>query len=280
MTALTKERDAAVKALADTKASLAERDRTIAEASAKLAAAEARATAAETALADARASGENAAAMAALTKERDEAVKSLVDAKASLVTLTQERDTAAMALVNANATLATRDQTVARLQRELAAMQAAGSSTAAVSEAVVKAALAEASPAERVLVEGLQADYAAYKTRMASLNTKTLSTNVLEQGKALGYRNTFFATTSMQKTFPGLGDTLRKYDEWWKAEGREQVVAIVTDLVAKPTQRERRAYLDSLLKKYAADKAMVVLLKKLEPLVGTNGSGGARNGSH
>ena len=61
----------------------------------------------------------------------------------------------------------------------------------------------------------------------------------------------------MQKTFPGLGDQLRKYDEWWKAEGRNQVVAIVTDLVAKSTQRERRAYLDSMLKKYASDAAMV-----------------------
>ncbi len=60
VTALAQERDAAVKALADTKASLAERDRTIAEASAKLAAAEARATAAEKALADARASGADA----------------------------------------------------------------------------------------------------------------------------------------------------------------------------------------------------------------------------
>jgi hypothetical protein len=270
VTALIQERDAAAKALADTNVSLAERDRTIAEASAKLAAAEARATAAEKALVDARASGENAAAMAALTQERDAAVKSLAEAKASLVTLTQERDATAMALVNANATLAARDQTVARLQREIAAMQAAGSSTAAISEAAVTAALASVSPAERVLVEGLQADYASYKTRMGALDAKTLAANVLEQGKALGYRNTFFATTSMQKTFPGLGDQLRKYDDWWKAEGRNQVVAIVTDLVAKPTQRERRAYLDSLLKKYASDAAMVVLLKKLEPLVGTN----------
>jgi len=206
----------------------------------------------------------------ALTQERDAAIKSLAEAKASLSTLTEQRDTAAMSLAEANTTLVNRDQTIARLQREIAAMQAAGSSTAAVSEAAVTAALASVSPAERVLVEGLQADYAAYKARMAALDAKTLATNVLEQGKALGYRNTFFATTSMQKTFPGLGDTLRKYDDWWKAEGRNQVVAIVTDLVAKPTQRERRAYLDSLLKKYAADKAMVALLKKLEPLVGTN----------
>ena len=62
-------------------------------------------------------------------------------------------------------------------------MQAAGSSTAAVSEAVVKAALAEVSPAERVLVEGLQADYAAYKARMAALDAKTLATNVLSRAR-------------------------------------------------------------------------------------------------
>jgi hypothetical protein len=146
----------------------------------------------------------------------------------------------------------------------------AGSATGVATKDAVEAALAAASPAERVLVEGLAADYAAYTARMAALNAKTLSTSVLEQGKALGYRNTFFATTPMQKTFPGLGDTIRKYDEWWKAEGRNQIVAIVTDLVAKPTQRERRAYLDSQLKKYASDAAMVAVLKKLEPLVGTN----------
>jgi hypothetical protein len=264
VTALTRERDEAVKALAA-------RDQAIATASAKLAAAEARAAEAEKKLADAQASGENAARrMTALTQERDSAAKDLADAKAALVTLTQQRDAAATGLFDANAALTERNQTVARLQRELTTLQTAGYSTAAASEAVVKNALATVSPAERVLVEGLQADYAAYKARMAALNTKALSVNVIEQGKALGYRNTFFATASMQKTFPGLGDSLRQYDEWWKAEGRSQVVAIVTDLVAKPTQRERRAYLDSLLKKYAADAAMVALLKKLEPLVGSN----------
>jgi len=270
VTALIQERDAAVKSLAEAKASLTERDRTIAEASAKLAAAEARAADAEKKLAAAQASGVNDAAVTALIQERDAAVKSLAEAKASLAAVTQQRDASAVSLIEANAALANRDQTIARLQREIAAMQAAGSSTAAVSEAVVKAALAETSPAERVLVEGLKADYAAYRSRMATLDAKTLATNVLEQGKALGYRNTFFSTASMQKTFPGLGESLMKYDEWWKAEGRNQMVAIVTDLAAKATQRERRAYLDSLLKKYAADPAMVVLLKKLEPLVGAN----------
>jgi hypothetical protein len=242
-----------------------------AAASAKLAAAEARAAEAEKKLADAQASGANGATVTALTQERDAAVKALADAKASLTTLTQQRDEAVMALAETNTSLLDRDQTIARLQRELATAQdVAGSVTGVATRDAVEAALAATSPAERVLVEGLQADYASYKARMAALDAKTLAANVLEQGKALGYRNTFFATTSMQKTFPGLGDSLRKYDEWWKAEGRNQVVAIVTDLVAKPTQRERRAYLDSLLKKYASDAAMVALLKKLEPLVGTN----------
>jgi hypothetical protein len=242
-----------------------------AAASEKLAAAEARAAAAEKKLADAQASGANGATVTALTQERDAAVKSLADAKASHTSLTQQRDDAVLALATANTSLVDRDQTIARLQRELAtAQEVAGSTTGVATRDAVEAALAAVSPAERVLVEGLEADYAAYKARMAALDAKTLSTNVLEQGKALGYRNTFLATIAMQKTFPGLGDTIRKYDEWWKAEGRNQVVAIVTDLVAKPTQRERRAYLDSLLKKYASDAAMVALLKKFEPLVGTN----------
>jgi len=249
---------------------IALREADVADLAAKLAAAEARAADAEKKLAAAQASGANDAAVTALIQERDAAVKSLAEAKASLAAVTQQRDASAVSLIEANAALANRDQTIARLQREIAAMQAAGSSTAAVSEAVVKAALAETSPAERVLVEGLKADYAAYRSRMATLDAKTLAPNVLEQGKALGYRNTFFSTASMQKTFPGLGESLMKYDEWWKAEGRNQMVAIVTDLAAKATQRERRAYLDSLLKKYAADPAMVVLLKKLEPLVGAN----------
>jgi hypothetical protein len=272
VTALTQERDAAVKALADAKASLAERDRAIADASAQLSDAEARAATAEKKLADAVASGATSAAVTALTQERDAAAKSLADAKTSLAAVTQQRDEAVRGLAEANTSLLERDQTIARLRRDLAAAQqvAGAGSTVAVPQAAVQAALAAASPAEKVLVEGLQADYAAYKSRMAALDAKTLAANVLEQGKALGYRNTFFATASMQKTFPGLGESLMKYDEWWKAEGRNQMVAIVTDLVAKPTQRERRTYLDSLLKKYAADPAMVVLLKKLEPLVGTN----------
>ena len=217
--------------------------------SAKLATAEARAAEAEKRLAAALSSGASGAAVEALTRERDAAVMSLADA---------------------NTVLAERDATIARLRRDLnTAQQVAGSaSSVAVPETAVQAALAAASPAERVLVESLQADYAAYKARMTALDAKTLATNVLEQGKALGYRNTFLATASMQKTFPGLGDSIRKYDEWWKAEGRGQVVAIVTDLVAKPTQRERRDYLDALLKRYAADPAMVAILRKLEPLVG------------
>ena len=243
-----------------------------AAASARLAAAEARAADAEKKLADARSSGANGAAVTALTQERDAAAKALADAKAEIAAVTLQRDTAVLGLNEANSVLLDRDRTIARLQRELdTAMKVAGSSsTLAVSEQAIAAAVAVASPAERVLVEGLQADYAAYKARMAALNAKTLSTSVLEQGKALGYRNTFFAAASMQKTFPGLGETIRRYDEWWKAEGRNQIVAIVTDLAAKPTQRERRAYLDSQLKKYASDAAMVAVLKKLEPLVGTN----------
>ncbi len=270
VTALTQERDAAVKALADAKAVIAERDRTVAAASEKLAAAETRAADAEKKLADAQASGATSAAVTALTQERDVAAKALADAKATLASVTQQRDAAVLGLAEANSLILDRDQTVARLQRELTTLQKEGYSTAEASEAVVEAALASVSPAERVLVENLQADYAAYKARMAALDAKSLPTNVIEQGKALGYRNTFFATASMQKTFFGLGDTLRRYDDWWKAEGRNQVVAIVIDLVGKPTQRERRAYLDSLLKKYAADAAMVALLKKLEPLVGSN----------
>ena len=215
------------------------------------AAAEARAAEAEKALADAQASGASRAAVADLTQQRDDAVKSLADA---------------------NALLGERDPTIARLERDLAAaMEKANAvSTGAATQDAVAAALAAASPAEKVLVENLQADYAAYQARMAALDAKTLATSVLEQGKALGYRNTFLATASMQKTFPGLGEAIRKYDDWWKAEGRNQVVAIVTDLAAKPTRQERRTYLDSLLKKYSADVAMVALLKKLEPLVGTN----------
>lgn len=272
VTALTRERDDAVKALADVKAALADRDRTIAEDAARIAAAEAKAAEAQKKLADAQASGASSATVAALTKERDEAVTSLADAKASLAALAQQRDTAVKSLTAANSLLAERDQTIARLQRELdTALKIAGTSaTAAVPETAVEAALAAAAPAERVLVEGLQADYKAYQARMAALDAKTLSSNVLEQGKALGYRNALFATASMQKAFPGLGETLRKYDEWWKAEGRAQMVAIVTDLVAKPTRRERKAYLDSLAKKYAGDAGMVALLAKLEPLVGTD----------
>ncbi len=174
-------------------------------------------------------------------------------------------------LADTNALLGERDSTIARLQRDLTAvMEKANAATGVATQDAVAAALAAASPAEKVLVENLQADYAAYQARMAALDAKALATSVLEQGKALGYRNTFLATASMQKTFPGLGEAIRKYDEWWKAEGRNQVVAIVTDLAAKPTRQERRTYLDSLLKKYGADAAMVALLKKLEPLVGTN----------
>jgi hypothetical protein len=218
--------------------------------SAKLADAEARAAAAQKALSDAQASGASRATVTALTKQRDDAQQ---------------------ALAEANTALADRDQSIARLQRELAtAQEAAGSVTGVASETAVETALAAVSPAERVLVESLQADYSAYQARMAALNAKALSTSVLEQGKALGFRNTFLATTSMQKTFPGLGDTIRTYDEWWKAEGRNQVVAIVTDLFGKATRTERRAYLDSMAKKYASDPEMIALLKKLEPLVGTN----------
>ena len=272
VTALTQERDAAAKALADAKAG----DRTTQPDDRgcvrRLAAAEARAADAEKKLADAQSSGANGAAVTALTQERDAAAKALADAKAEIAAVTLQRDTAVLGLNEANSVLLDRDKTIARLQRELdTAMKVAGSSsTLAVSEQAIAAAVAVASPAERVLVEGLQADYAAYKARMAALNAKTLSTSILEQGKALGYRNTFFAAASMQKTFPGLGETIRRYDEWWKAEGRNQIVAIVTDLAAKPTQRERRAYLDSQLKKYASDAAMVAVLKKLEPLVGAN----------
>ena len=280
---LTRQRDEALKSLADANALLAERDATIAllrrdladalevagsatgvatrdavaaaetraaAAEQALTAAEARAAAAEKALADAQASGASRAAIADLTRQRDDAVK---------------------ALAGANALVAERDATIVRLQRDLVAAQekAIAVSSAATREAVA-AALAAASPAEKVLVENLQSDYASYRERMAALNARTLATSVLEQGKALGYRNTFLATASMQKTFPGLGEAIRKYDDWWKAEGRNQVVAIVTDLVARPTRQERRTYLDSLLKKYGADDAMVALLKKLEPLVGSN----------
>jgi hypothetical protein len=206
--------------------------------------------AAEKALADAQTSGASRTTVADLTKQRDDAVKALADA---------------------NALLSERDTTIARLQRDLAAaLEKANAVTGVATQDAVEAALAAASPAEKVLVENLQADYVAYQARIAALDAKALASSVLEQGKALGYRNTFLATASMQKTFPGLGEVIRKYDEWWKAEGRNQVVAIVTDLAAKPTRQERRTYLDSLLKKYSADAAMVVLLKKLEPLVGSN----------
>ena len=70
-----------------------------AAASAKLAAAEARAADAEKKLADAQASGANGATVTALTQERDAAVKSLADAKASLA----ERD---RAIAEASAKLA------------------------------------------------------------------------------------------------------------------------------------------------------------------------------
>ena len=251
---------------------IASKEADAADLAGKLAAAEARAAAAEKRLVDAQASGASGAAVTALTQERDAAATSLAEAKASLAAVTQQRDEAVKGLAEANTSLLERDQTIARLRRDLAAAQqvAGAGSTVAVPQTAVQAALAAASPAEKVLVEGLQTDYAAYKSRMAALDAKTLATNVLEQGKALGYRNTFFATASMQKTFPGLGASLMKYDEWWKSEGRNQMVAIVTDLVGKASQRERRAYLDSLLKKYAADPAMVALLRKLEPLVGTN----------
>jgi hypothetical protein len=241
--ALTQERDAALRDLTAARTAQA-------TAESRAAAAEARATEAEKALTEAQASGASRATVANLTKQRDEAVKSLADA---------------------NALLGERDTTIARLERDLAdVLEKAGAVTGVATQDAVAAALAAASPAEKVLVENLQADYAAYQARMAALDAKALATSVLEQGKALGYRNTFLATASLQKTFPGLGEAIRKYDDWWKAEGRNQVVAIVTDLAAKPTRQERRTYLDSLLKKYSADAAMVALLKKLEPLVGTN----------
>jgi hypothetical protein len=250
VTRLTQERDAAQRDLAAAKTAQAAAESRATTAERAVAAAEARAADAEKALAEAQASGASRATVANLTKQRDEAVKGLADA---------------------NALLEQRDASIARLERELtAALEKANAVTGVATRDAVEAALASASPAEKVLVENLQADYAAYQARMAALDAKALAASVLEQGKALGYRNTFLASAAMQKTFPGLGEAIRKYDDWWKAEGRNQVVAIVTDLAAKPTRQERRTYLDSLLKKYSADAAMVALLKKLEPLVGTN----------
>lgn len=175
--------------------------------------------------------------------------------------LKQELASAQEAERKAASDLAERDKRIAELGVQLEAAL-----KSAKAQQTVQEQLAALPTAEKALTDALNADYKAFTDRLSKLDPALLEQNVLEQGRALSYRNTFFSTQAMKQAFPGLLQTVRKYDAWFIADGRKDVIKIVTDLIAKPTPRERRSFLDQKLKDYEGNADMIAFIRKLEPL--------------
>ncbi len=207
--------------------------------------------------------------------------KELASEQARSADLAAARAAADQARAQASATGTKADaDRIRQLEQDLAAAKTAeqkaraelvAAEEAAKSQRTVEQQLATLPTAEQALTRALAADYQGFADRLAKLDPATLDSSVLDQGRAVSYRNTFFSTASMQQAFPGLLSAIKRYDDWYFADGRKDVIRIVTELTARPSAKERRAYYDQRLKLYQdqKDTSMVELLKKLEPLVST-----------
>jgi hypothetical protein len=82
------------------------------------------------------------------------------------------------------------------------------------------------------------------------------------------YFDSFFRSATIQGTFPGIADRVKRYDQGFQAAGRsdalQDAISIVVNFAKQSTPQLKQAFIQAQLKAYAKDPDMTELLQQMD----------------